>query len=86
MSIVSRSPRSILDTESSTAGLCAGDAETGPVAGAFDNFALAIARGFDILVRRNDMRIVYVTTAGTPAGNENLTGAEVLQDIKDLTI
>ncbi len=34
---------------------------------------------------RNEMKIRWVSNHGTPAGNENLTGAEVLEQVRLLT-
>ncbi len=67
----------------SDAGLCVGDAETEPVAGVFDEAPFATGRGFDMIVRRSDMEILFVTDHGTPAGNDNLTGAEILDAVRD---
>ena len=53
-----------------------------PTAGVFDNSPFAVGRGFDILVRRSDMRILWVSTHGTPTGNDNLTGQQVLEEIR----
>jgi hypothetical protein len=73
-------------------GWCVGDGETVPVPGTFDNSPFSIGRGFDIVVPRvptslvpsptGEMTIVYTTNHGTPSGNENPTGAEVLADVQ----
>lgn len=56
-----------------------------PNPGTFDNSPFALARGFDIIVRRSDMRIVWVSTHGTTSGNDNLTGAQVLTEVRRIT-
>ncbi len=65
-------------------GICVGDGQTQPTAGTFDNSPFSVRRGFDMAVRLRDMRIMYTTTHGTPRGNDNPTGAEVLQDLRAL--
>ncbi len=73
--------RELMDSFFSQEGWCVGDAETLPDAGVFDDSPFAIGRGFDIVVRRSDMHIVYVTTHGTPGGNENPSGEDVLDAV-----
>lgn len=68
----------------SNQGWCVGDGESEPNARIFDRSDLAQGRGFDILVRRSDMRIIFATSHGTPRGNENLTGDELLAEIRRL--
>lgn len=65
-------------------GWCVGDGQTEPVAGVWDDSPFSVDRGFDILVPRSTMTVEYVTNHGTPTGNENLTGADVLQALRDL--
>lgn len=67
-----------------TTGFCVGDVDTQPDARAFQDSPFAVARGFTAIVRRSDMRIEFVTTHGTPSGNENLTGGEVLDALRTL--
>lgn len=74
--------RAFMDSRGSTAGWCVGDGETMPMAGVFDTSPFSLARGFDIIVPRGSMEIVYSTNHGTPAGNENLTGEELLAIIQ----
>ena len=74
--------RSFMRRRGSDKGLCIGDAETMPTPGVFDRSPIAIRRGYNILVRRRDMRIVYTNTQGTPRGNDNLTGAQLLANIR----
>lgn len=70
--------------QGSDKGICVGDGQTQPIASAFDNSPFSIRRGFDMAVRLRDMRIMYTTNHGTPSGNHNLTGAEVLADLRNL--
>lgn len=74
--------RTYIDSLPSSQGLCVGDAETLPMRDVFDDSGIAIGRGFDVLVRRSDMRIVYSTTHGTVGGNENITGEELLTELR----
>ncbi|MHA7837052.1 MAG: hypothetical protein ACX98W_06280 [bacterium] len=67
-----------------TIGFCVGDVDTQPDARAFQDLPFAIGRGFTAIVCRSDMRIEFVTTHGTPGGNENLTGAEILDALRML--
>ncbi|MFK7931285.1 MAG: hypothetical protein AB8H79_24090 [Myxococcota bacterium] len=59
-----------------------GDSQTQPVAGAFDDSEFSKERGFDMLVLRDSMTVVWTSTHGTTAGNENLTGADVLAAVQ----
>ncbi len=74
--------RFFYDQNQSSAGLCVGDGESQPTARIFDTSNFAVGRGFDILIRKSDMRLIYVTTHGTPGGNDNLTGAELLAEMR----
>lgn len=65
-------------------GLCVGDGETRPEAGAFDRSGFAIGRGFDMIVSRADLTVRFSSAHGTPSGNENLTGDELLEALRDL--
>lgn len=64
-------------------GWCVGDAETEPVAGTFDDSPFSIARGFDMIVPRSTMEILWTSSHGTPSGNENLDGEDVLAAVQD---
>lgn len=77
--------RSYINSEGSTKGLCVGDGETMPTPGVWDNSPFSIARGFDIIVRRSTMEILWASSHGTPAGNENLTGSQVLEAVRGFT-
>ncbi|TNE88201.1 MAG: hypothetical protein EP330_16055 [Deltaproteobacteria bacterium] len=67
------------------AGWCVGDGETMPEPGVFDNSPFSEARGFDILVDRSTMEVVLTTNHGTTSGNENITGEELLAEIRTFT-
>ena len=64
-------------------GWCVGDSETGPINGAWDESELAEGRGFDLIVERSSMKIVWISTHGTPAANENLDGQGVLSAVEE---
>ena len=70
--------------EGATTGWCVGDAQTRPESGSWDDSPFSEGRGFDILVPRSTMEIVYSTSHGTPAGNENPSGEDVLAVLRDL--
>ena len=74
--------RAFMDARGSDKGICVGDGETMPTAGVWDRSPFAIGRGFDIMLRRSDMKIGWLSTHGTPGGNENLTGAELLEEVR----
>ncbi len=63
-------------------GWCVGDEETRPTSGAFDDSEFSIGRGFDMIVPLSTMEIVYTTSHGTVQGNENLTGDDVLREVR----
>lgn len=68
---------------SQSQGWCVGDGETQPVAGTFDNSPFSEARGFDIIVPRETMEIVWSSSHGSPSGNENLDGEDVLAAVQE---
>ena len=65
-------------------GLCVGDAETEPVAGTFDDSPFSVSRGFDIIVPRTTMEILWTSSHGTPSGNDNLEGTDVLEAVRQV--
>ena len=73
--------RELLDQAGSVHGWCVGDSKTEPVAGVFDESPFAQGRGYDFLVDRRTMEIVWTTTHGTTANNENLSGEEVVEAV-----
>ncbi len=76
--------REFMDFHGSSVGWCVGDAQTMPTAGSFDESPFSVGRGFDIIVPRGSMEIVYTTNHGTPSGNENPSGEDVLNAVKDV--
>ncbi len=70
-------------SEAST-GWCVGDAETLPDAGEFVDSPFSQGRGFDIVVPRATMTIEYSTNHGTPSGNDNPTGAELVEAVESV--
>jgi hypothetical protein len=63
-------------------GWCVGDAQTEPVPGTFDESPFSIGRGFDLIVPRSTMEIVWTSSHGTPAGNENLEGDDLVAAVR----
>jgi hypothetical protein len=74
--------RTFMNQRGSDKGWCVGDGQTMPNPGVFDDSMFAVARGFDMLVDRATMTILYTTSHGTPNGNDNLTGPEVLAEVR----
>ncbi|MEL7369381.1 MAG: hypothetical protein AAFN74_10745 [Myxococcota bacterium] len=74
--------RQFMLSRGSDKGICVGDGQTQPTAGVFDNSPFAERRGYDVLMRRSEMKVLWVSTHGTTAGNENLSGQEVLEIIR----
>ncbi|MEQ1567587.1 MAG: hypothetical protein ABMA64_18235 [Myxococcota bacterium] len=65
-------------------GLCVGDAETEPVAGTFDDSPFSEFRGFDMVLPRATMEILWTSSHGTPTGNDNLDGEVVLDIVEQV--
>lgn len=63
-------------------GWCVGDGETLPAAGTFDTSPFSVQRGFDMIVDRETMVILYSTSHGSRDGNENLTGEDILAEVR----
>lgn len=76
--------RNWVGQQGASKGICVGDVETMPMAGVFDRSPLAKGRGFDLIVRRSTMVIEFVSTHGTPSGNDNLSGDQLLDKLRDL--
>ena len=53
-----------------------------PTPKAFDDSPFSVARGFDIIVPRSTMEIVFTTSHGSPGGNENINGQQLLAEIQ----
>ena len=77
--------RSFMNARGSDKGYCVGDSETMPTPGVWDDAPFAIGRGFDIIVRRSDMKIVWSSSHGTPGGNENLSGEDIAAAVRSFT-
>ncbi len=75
--------RDTLDQLGSEVGWCVGDNQTEPEPNVFDNSPFAQGRGFDIIVVRETMQVVWTTNHGTTSGNENLSAEEVLTALQD---
>lgn len=73
---------STMDDLGSAAGWCLGDAQTQPVARVFDESPFSVDRGFDMIVSRQTMEILWVSSHGSPSGNENLDGLEVVNAVE----
>ena len=69
--------RNYVDGKGSEKGICVGDGETAPFAGIFDDSPFSVGRGFDMIVRRSDMEIVFASSHGSPGGNDNYSGADL---------
>lgn len=65
-------------------GWCVGDGQTQPTSGEFDDSPFSVGRGFDLVVRRRTMVIEATSAHGSPGGNENLDGAEILELVEDV--
>ena len=76
--------RETMNRLGSDKGWCVGDYETVPTPGTFDESPFSERRGFDILVERESMKVVFSTSHGTPDGNENIDGEELLEVIRGL--
>ncbi len=78
--------RAFVDGRGSARGLCVGDSQTMnqrvPSTTTWDDSPFAVGRGIDILVTRRDMVIVEAYSHGTPSGNDNLTGAQLLERVQ----
>ncbi len=65
------------------AGYCVGDGLTEPGEAVFDDSPFSVARGFDMIIDRETMEIVWVSSHGSTPGNENPSGEDVLQAVRD---
>ncbi|MCB9674612.1 MAG: hypothetical protein H6737_05805 [Alphaproteobacteria bacterium] len=63
-------------------GWCVGDGQTIPTPGTFDNSPFSVGRGFDLIVPRDTMRIELASSHGSPSGNDNLSGADILAEVQ----
>jgi len=74
--------RDFMDGRGSEAGWCVGDGQTEPEPGVWDDSPFSVGRGFDIIVPRDSMEIVFTTNHGTPDGNDNIDGEAVLAEVE----
>lgn len=65
-------------------GWCVGDGETVPTAGEFDDSPFSVGRGFDLVVPTSSMIIEATSAHGTPGGNENLDGDDILALVEEV--
>lgn len=72
-------------------GWCVGDSQSAtttpavsmdPTPYVFDNSPFSIGRGFDMIVDANTMEILFSSSHGSPTGNQNLTGADILAEVQ----
>ncbi len=71
------------DLGSPTAGWCVGDGQTLPRAGTFDDSPFSEKRGFEMIVSRETMEVLWSSSHGSTSGNENLDGDDVLAAVED---
>lgn len=64
-------------------GWCVGDAQTEPQAGTFDESPFSLDRGFEMIVHRATMEIVFASSHGSVPGNENLSPEEILAAVQE---
>lgn len=64
-------------------GWCVGDGQTLPSAGAFDDSPFSEKRGFEMIVSRETMEVLWDSSHGSTSGNENLDGDDVLAAVED---
>jgi hypothetical protein len=78
--------REFLASRGSMGGWCVGDSQTmgqsTPSTTTWADSPFAIGRGYDVIVSRRDMMVRDVATHGTPMGNDNLTGMELLARVQ----
>lgn len=77
-----QSCRTFMNGRGSDKGWCVGDGQTMPTPGVFDDSPFSIARGFDMLVDRATMTVLFAASHGTPSGNENLSGQQLLDEVR----
>lgn len=77
--------RQTFDGYGSDKGLCVGDGESTPRTRVFDTSPFSRQRGIDLIVRRSDMHVVFEAPHGTPSRDTQLTGPELLQEVRNVT-
>lgn len=70
------------DLGSEDQGWCVGDGQTEPMAGVFDDSPFSVNRGFDMITTREAMEVIWVSNHGSPSGNENLDGKDILAAVE----
>ncbi len=65
-----------------TQGWCVGDGQTMPTPGVFDNSPFSVDRGFDMVVTVEAMEILWVSSHGSPSGNDNLDANDVVDAVQ----
>jgi hypothetical protein len=63
-------------------GWCVGDGQTLPSAGSFDDSPFSEKRGFEMIVSRQTMEVLWSSSHGSTSGNENLDGDDVLAAVE----
>ena len=66
-------------------GWCVGDGQTEPVPSTFDDAPFSVYRGFDMIVPRDTMEILWTSSHGSPSGNDNLDGDAILEAVREHT-
>lgn len=74
--------RRFMDGKDSAEGWCVGDGQTRPTPAAFDDSPLGPSRGFDMIVDRRSMQVVFTSTHGSGASDMNLNGSELLAEVQ----
>ncbi len=74
--------RGTMDFLGSDDGWCVGDGQTVPTPGTFDNSPFSVNRGFDMVVDRQSMEIVWEGNHGTGGGQDNPSAADVLAAVE----
>ncbi len=72
----------LMEELGATQGWCVGDDQTKPDADVWDESEFSVGRGFDLIVPRSTMEIVFSSSHGTPMGNDNLSGEEILAEVQ----
>ena len=74
--------RDTMDFLGSDDGWCVGDGQTQPSPGTFDSSPFSVSRGFDMIVERTTMEVVWKASHGSPGGNDNPSGEDVLAAVE----
>lgn len=74
--------RRFMDGKDSSEGWCVGDGQTVPTPSTFDDSPLGLSRGFDMIVDRETMQVVFTSTHGSGSNDMNLNGEELLAEVR----